>query len=408
MTEQKKLLIVEEALKDFTGHWYEYDKAVTKFNRNIGIATTVAAHLTVTQDVIDEINAVPLFEYTNWDGIYNSDIALKRYWGIVRHNWYVYQTIDKYLSSSSGFDCIFVPTVIIYHWIAWLFLVKKHQGKKFKRLVLFVRNNAGSYPNKSTQPVFAKHTVFLKKILQSYQKYVNSHVVCLGTDSKRHAIEYKLLSNVDLQVFPHPKTELPTKIKLKNNTDDQVVISYLGPARLEKGIEVLQKAILHLLKAEPTLNVKFIVQWNRDIFNMDGSKFERHPELEKSDKVRFLTSDLSSKEYNMYLDSSDCVILPYLRKSYYTRLSGIAVEATILGIPVIYTKDTWLEDAVTEYGAGIGFDDENHIDLAEKICLMASSINSYRVEAIKRSEIAKGYHSQSNFLKCLWGEEIKD
>ena len=407
MTAQKKLLIVEEALKDFTGHWYEYDKAVTMFNRNAGVDVTVAAHQTVIQDVIDEINAVPLFEYTNWDGVYNSDIAFKRYWGILKHNWYVYQTLDKYLSSSNGIDCIFVPTVIIYHWIAWLFLVKKYQGKKFNRLVLFVRNNAGSYPNNSEQPIFAKHTFILKKILQSYQKYITSKVVCLGTDSKRHAIEYKLLSAVNLQVFPHPKAELPSIDSIRNNTDDPVVISYLGPARLEKGIDILQKAILHLLQTQRELNVKFLIQWNRDIFNIDASRFEKHPDLEKSDKVKFITSDLSSEEYNSYLASSDCIILPYLRQAYYTRLSGIAVEASMLGIPIIFTKDTWLEDAVTEYGAGIGFDNESYIDLAEKIYLMVHRIEEYQVEAIKKSEIAKSYHSQSNFLKCLWGEDIK-
>lgn len=407
MIAQKKLLIVEEALKGYTGHWYEYNKAVTEFNRNAGIDVTIAAHKTVSQDVIDELNAIPLFAYTNWDGVYYSSSAIKRYLGIIQHNWYIYKTLDKLFSSSESFDCVFVPTVIIYHWIAWLFLVRKYQGKKFKRLVLFIRNNAGSYPNNSNQPVFEKHTIILKKILQSYCKYIKSGVVCLGTDSKRHAIEYNLLAGVEVNVFPHPKTELDALTKNLNHATKAVTISCLGPARLEKGIDTLQKAILHLLSEKPELNAKFIIQWNQDIFNADGSKIEKYSELETSDKVEFLTSDLSSQQYNDYLTSSDCIILPYRRQAYYTRLSGIAVEAAILGIPIIYTKDTWLEDAVSEYGAGLGVENENYLDLAEKIDLMVSDIDKYQSEAIKKSWLARNYHSQDNFLQCLWGQEIK-
>ncbi|NET01100.1 MAG: glycosyltransferase [Sphaerospermopsis sp. SIO1G1] len=408
MISQKKILIVEEALKNYTGHWYEYNKAVTEFNRNAGIEVTIAAHKTVSTEVINELNAVPIFEYTNWDGIYYSSSAIKRYLGIIRHNWYIYKTLDKFLSSSEGYDCVFVPTVIIYHWIAWLFLLKKYQCKKLKRLVLFIRNNAGSYPNNSTQPVFEKHTIILRKILQQYCKHIQSGVVCLGTDSQRHAKEYNLLAGVDVKVFPHPKTtELNNLYNNINHVNKEVVISCLGPARLEKGIDVLQQAILHLLSTKPELNCKFIIQWNRDIINADGSKLKRYPELEQSYKVHFLNSDLSSNEYNDYLTTSDCIILPYRRQSYYTRLSGIAVEAAILGIPIIYTKDTWLEDAVSEYGAGLGVENENYLELAEKIDIMVSHIDEYRNEAIQKSDLARKYHSPDNFLQCLWGQEIK-
>ncbi len=410
MITQRKILIVEEALKNYTGHWYEYNKAVTEFNRNAGIEVTIAAHKTVSTEVINELNAVPIFEYTNWDGIYYSSSAIQRYLGIIRHNWYIYKTLDKFLSSSEGFDCVFVPTVIIYHWIAWLFLVKKYQGKKFKRLVLFIRNNAGIYPNNSSQPVFGKRTIILKKILQQYRKYIQSGLVCLGTDSKRHATEYNLLAGVDVKVFPHPKTELDNLHKNLNHVNHDtkvVVISCLGPARLEKGIDVLQQAILHLLTTNPELNAKFIIQWSQDIFNTDGVQVERYSELENSNKVQFLTSDLSSEEYNHYLTTSDCIILPYRRQSYYTRLSGVAVEAAILGIPIIYTKDTWLEDAVSEYGAGLSVENENYLDLAEKIELMVSHIDEYRNKAIQKSYLARKYHSPENFLQCLWAMEIK-
>lgn len=182
-------------------------------------------------------------------------------------------------------------------------------------------------------------------------------------------------------------------------------MSCLGPARLEKGTDILQKAILYLIKEQPELNVKFIIQWNQEVFNSDGSKLEREPELERSKKVFFLTSDLSSEEYDDYIDRTDCMVLPYLRQSYYARISGVAVEAVTAGIPIIFTKDTWMEDAVSQYGAGLSIENENALDLAEKIYLMASRISEYKAEAMAKAKLARTYHSSDNFLKCLWGSE---
>ncbi|MBW4575264.1 MAG: glycosyltransferase [Aphanothece sp. CMT-3BRIN-NPC111] len=407
-SKQRRLLIVEEALKDYTGHWYEYDKAVTEINRLRGVDVAIAAHQTVSPEIVQELKALPLFQYTNWDGIYYSPSALKRYWGIGQHNWRVYKTLDKFLASSEPFDCIFVPTVIIYHLAAWLLLVRKYQGKKFKRLVLFFRNNAGSYPNNSIQPVFKRSTNILKKTIQSFQCFIQSGVVCLATDSSRLALEYNILTGVDVKVFPSPRIKLLAEQIVQKSPGELVVMSCLGPPRLEKGIDLLQLAILHLIKEHPELNVKFIIQWNREIYYLDGSKLEPNPKLENSQNVLLLKSDLSSDEYDQYLAQSDCIVLPYRRESYYARISGIAVEAATAGIPIIFTKDTWMEDAVSQYGAGLGVENENVLDLAEKIYLMALQISKYRAEAMVKAKLAQAYHSPENFLKCLWGSETSD
>ena len=402
----RRLLIVEEALKNHTGHWYEYNRAVTEFNRTAGVNVAVVAHQTIAPKIAQELSAIPLFEYTNWDGIYYSPSAWRRYLGILKHNWYVYRTIDKFLAESEGYDCIFVPTVVIYHWIAWLGLTHKYQGRKFKRLVLFIRNNAGSYPNGATQPVFQRHTILLKQVLRAYQRWIQAGLVCLGTDSARHATEYKLLSGLEIKVFPHPKVQFSEpigKVPEPRSPDAPVVFSCLGPSRLEKGTDILQAAILHLQQTQPDLNAKFVIQWNQEILKEDGSVFAKSVELERGGKVLFLTHDLTSEDYNDYLTQSDCIVLPYRRQAYYTRLSGIAIEAAMLGIPMIYTRDTWLEDAVSNYGSGLGVENEDPVGLAQAIAVMTAKIDQYRSNAQQRVAVAQAYHSSQIFLKCLWG-----
>ena len=133
----KRLLVVEEALKSHIGHWYEYDRAVCDIHRALGIETTVAAHSEISSEIRDFLLAEPVFPYTNWDNIYAHPAPWRRYLGIAHHNLRVYQTMDRFLTANGPFDCVFVPTVVIYHIIGWRALLARHLGRSFSRLVCF-------------------------------------------------------------------------------------------------------------------------------------------------------------------------------------------------------------------------------------------------------------------------------
>lgn len=403
----KRLLIVEEALKNHTGHWYEYNKAVIEYNKEYRVNTCLLANTAVDKEIQQELAAVPFFNRTNWDGIYDHRLPWRRYWGIISHNWYVFKTMNKFFKKNKAFDCVFVPTVVIHHWVAWLFIAWKFKNKKIKRLVLFIRNSAGSYPNGAKNPVFERHTIVLKKILQAYIPFIEQGFVCIGTDSIRHAIEYKQLAGIEVNVFPHPKVE--HSFLNKASTKDkpgQVVLSCLGPPRIEKGIDILLEAIDYVLSANPNLNVQFVIQWNCPVYLSGGDKLMIPPGFANNNKVIFIKKDLTSKEFEAYLLATDCMILPYKREVYHTRLSGLAVDTALAGIPMIYTKDTWLEDAVNEYGAGIGFKNNDSFDLAEKIIEAISIISELKQEATQKALLAREYHSKENMLKSLWLKEV--
>ena len=97
------------------------------------------------------------------------------------------------------------------------------------------------------------------------------------------------------------------------------------------------------------------------------------------------------------------MVLPYRRQAYYTRLSGLAVETAMAGIPMIYTKDTWLEDAIEEYGSGLPMENENVEDLVAQILKMYLEIQVFKKHALTQASQAKAYHSAEHFMKKLWG-----
>lgn len=399
----KRILIVEEGLRDVSGHWYEYIKAVADINRSEGYDVVVAANQDVTDEVADNLCVVPLFERTSWDGVYYHRYAIRRYWGVFRHSRYVRNVMSRYFESSESFTCVFVPTAVVFHLIAWRLLASRYAGGAFSRLVLFVRNNAGAYPDGVTEPVFKRSTIVLKLVLKSFVRLVNNNTVCFATDSERLAAEYKKLCALEFEVFPSPRI---ATARTRTDPGSPMVFSCLGPARLEKGIDILQEAIRLLQVEGNSVDLHFVIQWDQAIRDAAGKLIEPFHDLVHSRGVTFLRSGLSSEEYSSRLERTDCMVLPYRWESYYARISGVAVEAATAGIPVIYTAGTWVEDMVSRYGAGVGTRNENPRDLADKIRQVAGDIRKFKAEAAARADVARSHHSPERFMRCLWGRDL--
>ena len=67
---RRRLLIVEEALKDHHGHWFSYARGVAEFNEAEGVEVAVATHAGVADDLEWSVPVHPLFATSYWDGSY--------------------------------------------------------------------------------------------------------------------------------------------------------------------------------------------------------------------------------------------------------------------------------------------------------------------------------------------------
>ena len=400
----KKLLIVEEALKTHSGHFYEYDKAVYDINHDLGVVTHIAAHREVSAEICGTLPAEPVFSHTNWDGIYAHPVAWRRYVGIAHHNLRIYRTLDSLFSAREPFDCVFVPTVVIHHIVGWRALVARHLGRSFFRLVLFFRNNVGSYAADSRTPAFGRRSIIWHYVLRSFAPHIKSGAVCLATDSERLATEYELVSGIRPEVFPSPKVGVPPKASASSRDGTKpFTFGCLGPPRFEKGIDLLMEAIRRFLVANPFANARFVVQWNEDVLNEDGSIYRPPSALEQDRRVVIVRDRLDGAGYERLLRDIDCMVLPYRRESYFARISGVAVEAVTAGMPVIFTKDTWVEELVRDVGAGIGVCSGDIDGLERAIETMLNQHTAICNEAQRRAKSAQAEHSAERFAAKLWG-----
>ena len=400
----RRLLVVEEALKNQAAHFYEYVKSVAELNAAAGGKTVVVSHAGTEPVICEELGAHALFERSNWDGVYNYPSAWKRYFGIVRHNLYVYRVMNRFVKQHGPFDIVFAPTVVIHQLIGWRLLMARHGGRGVKQIVLLFRNNAGSYAENSTTPVFKRSTAILKWAIQSFRPLIAKKRARFVTDSAKLATEYRALSGIAPDVWPSPRVAPHAPLTVDTRPPAApVVFSCLGPARFEKGIDVMQAAIRAYLAAHPDGNARFVIQWNAPILDGEGAPYLPDPALRADPRVTLIEQSMSSEAYEAAVAATDVMLLPYRRASYFARISGVAVEAVTAGIPVIYTRDTWCEDLVGEVGAGIGIADNDVTGLVEAIAAMVDGYAGYRADARVRAEKARLHHSGEAFLEKLWG-----
>ncbi|WP_343061195.1 glycosyltransferase [Novosphingobium flavum] len=399
----KRLLVVEEALKDPVGHWYEYIKGVVELNRREGAEVITVAHARIDPAIAREIAAIPAFPRSNWDGVYAHPKAWRRYLGVLRHNWLVYRTMRRIVDQHGPFDCLFAPTVIVHHAWGWRLLFARRQAG-IGRMVLLFRNNAGTYEPGSTMPVFKRSAAMLRSALKSFAGAIGAGRVALATDSSKLAREYGLLCGLVPEVYPSPRiAPFPNQPRPPKAPGEPLVFSCLGPARFEKGIDLLQEAIKLCLARGLPRPVRFVIQWNQPIVDAQGQPYLPDPALLADPHVEFVTEPMDSAAYDAAIAATDCMLLPYRRDAYFARISGVAVEAATAGIPVLYTTDTWTADLIEEVGAGIGTADGDIAALAEGIMAMIERYDAVQESAMERRSAAQAAHSGEAFVAKLWG-----
>ena len=392
-----RLLIVEEALKDRRGHWYEYNRAIVAEARR-SAEVTVLAHRNLQPSIAEELGATPFFPATSWDGVYNAPSAWKRYLGILRHNILVARSMQRFFREAGKFDVVLVPTVVLYHWLAWRWLAWRGRGRWFGKLVLTTRNNAGEYDAATGTYVFNASARVLKRIVASFRGPVRRGEVELASDSSVIAAQYASLCGVPFSVYPHPVDD-DSPPRGARDTTAPITFGALGPPRFEKGSDMVLEAI-RLFRGGGG-DSRFLLQWTGECDDSKGTRVAPGPDITADPAVTLITTDLTTAEYQRRLEECDVVLLPYRRAQYHARLSGVAVEAFRKGIPCICFSDTWVADTMAEFGGGIAAREETARSLADAMHSMRDCFVDHSARATSRAEAARLHFSPAAFMERL-------
>ena len=401
-----KLLIAEEALRSLEGHWFEYIRAIAAECRRAGDDVTVACHRDAVPEVVGELKATPTFPASAWDPAYirAGGGAWRRLARIFRHNAGLYRVARRFLRQHGPSDVVFAPTILIDHLGAWTLLAWTAR-RDYGKLVLFFVHGRGVYQGPDRPVAFPRspNTLLSRALLRCLRTLVAGGKVVLAAQTRAMAAEFTRFCGLPFAYFPHPV--IPgDDLDADRDTPGEIVLSCLGFARYEKGSDLLQAAIRRVRVQRPDLGgVRFVIQWLNDFVGPGGARFTKDPALLADPAVEFLSRSFTPSEYRAQLDRAAGMILPYRANSYYARVSRVAIEAAMLGIPMVYTRATWLEELVREGGAGVGFEDGNLEELTAAIIRLVDELPAWRQAARGRIADARRWFSPESFRACLLG-----
>lgn len=397
---RRRLLIVEEALKNRSGHWYEYNRALVEEARKRGLEVNLLAHRDIVPEIREELGAEAFFPVTSWDLGYSHPVTLVRYLGILWHNLRVIRWMLRHFKEQDEpYEVVLVPTVVLYHWLAWRCLYFLGKDRWFRKLVLISRNNAGEYDPTTGSYVFTASAKALKLALWLFRKPVSEGGVQLGSDSARLAEQHTNLSGVPFVTFPHPRQTSHLPLPRQRDRSEETVFSALGPPRYEKGSDLILMAVSEILRTVPNFRGRFVLHWSADVFGPDGIEYPLPPEWRDDPRIEVIRESLDSASYQKRLDEADVLLLPYRRSQYHARLSGIAIESFQSGVPCICVSDTWVEDCMNEIGGGVAIANEDWRDLFNAM-IAASGDPDFSIP-VERCIQARSRHSPERFFEVL-------
>ena len=393
-------LIVEDALRDRKGHWFEYLGTFARELHALGDDVTILADRAAEPFLREQLRVQPVLPASIWHRMGDGAGALSRYLRVPVHAWQTYRALKKYLLQNRPFDVIFVPTVMVHHLLGWTWLIKRVLKGAPGKVVLFFPNTPIFLDENKNEPAWqpAPTAKLFCRLIRSLRKEVKRGRVILGAETQPMRAALMHLTGVPFTYFPHPVAPLiaPTGARSELPEPSPIIMGSYGSARHEKGSEVLVTAVEEYCRRHPTARVQFVLQ-SADGDSKLWARLENHP------KICLIPDYFPDGEYVRQLGATDVLLLPYRRSSYALRVSRVVIEAMVQGLPVVTTRQTTLEDQSKKFGAAVLCVDGKAETLVQAIHEMVQNFPAMKELAARQKTVAREHFSVAEFRRILVG-----
>lgn len=390
-------LIVEDALRDRKGHWFEYLGTFARELQALGDDVTILADRAAEPFLREQLQVQPVLPESIWHRMGDGAGPLRRYLRVPAHAWKTFCAVKRFLQQGETFDLIFVPTVLVHHLLGWTWLIKRVLKHSDSRVLLFFPNTPVYLDETTGEPCWqpAPTAKLFNHLIRSLSEQVKSGRVILGAETHPMCDALTKLTGVKFTYLPHPVGPLPgAKSEHTASDENKIVMGSYGSARHEKGPDVLVAAVEEYCRRFPATRAQFVLQW------VDGDK-NLWARLKNNPRVRLIPDYFGDGGYARQLRATDVLLLPYRRSSYGLRVSRVVIEAMGEGIPVVTTRRTTLEDQAREFGAAVFCDDGRSESLVSAITEVEKNFSALRTEALRRKAASQAHFSVRTFRELL-------
>jgi glycosyltransferase involved in cell wall biosynthesis len=155
------------------------------------------------------------------------------------------------------------------------------------------------------------------------------------------------------------------------------------------------------MNSEPCCDLRVLSQWPDPFLLPDGSLAFPDQALLASGRYQLINTALDRHEYAALLYRSDLIVLPYRRSSYHNRVSRVAIEAAIQGIPLVYMSGTWCEELVELTGAGVAIPEESAEAVCQALRTAFDHLPNLRLQARRTARLVAEKFSGRRFRQRL-------
>ena len=400
-------LIAEDALRDRRGHWLEYLGSMVRTLRVGGDTVTVLTGRDAEPFLAGQLQARPLLPPSIWHRMTDGAGAARRILRIPHHGWRTFWSMRAVLRREAPYDVIFVPSVLVHHLCGWVGLVKCGLVSQKTRLLLFFPNAPLESPGVDSPPrwVPAPTSRLFRFLVRRLRAEVAAGRVVLGTETRAMREALSRLCGMPFTYLPHPVEALPVTVSAPAPEEPAggLTMACFGPARHEKGSEILAAAIALHLERHPESRTRFVLQWLGD-YQLPSGELARIPDvLLGHPRVEIIRHLFAEGEYAERLRQVQILLLPYRHSSYAVRVSRVAIEALVNGLPVVVTRGSTLAEQAAEFGAAVLCEDGDVGSLADAIAAVERDYATWANEARKRQRAAQEHFSVMSFRKAMCG-----
>ncbi len=395
----QKLLIVDGSLIDTIGHQFEYVKSVFTAAKKRGLEVSVVCNKKASDVVKNSFASLPAFTANPQEQVISSKIfpaLFKRlnsfaFIALFLRDW-IREKLSRQMQAQT---LVFYPTCKEADLFAFILLLEMGLIIEKVKVVCVMHDD----------PRFT-----MKYLKSAMTSLVNSKRLGIATDSESLSKAYGNITGLPVTTLPIPHThgrETTTTGAVAKKKEPLRIVS-LGPARIDKGIDVLANTIPLLENEMRTGKVEFVVQCTITKTSPElETAVKKLDELQKrfGDALELKNLSLSSSEYYELMHSAHAAILPYRTAYYAARTSGIMTELIAAGIPVIVTNGTWLAEQSEKHGAGILFKDGDAHDLARAVRLLIENYSQLSSQAEQKRIAWQEFHNADRLLDILLEEQ---
>ena len=243
---------------------------------------------------------------------------------------------------------------------------------------------------------------FYKKTYAAAFELVEKHnlqnILHIITDTDLLSAEFMGITSLSIPVFPIPHIRSTPELKYSR---DEIQISFLGPARREKGFHHTAEIAKFINKRKFS---KYHVKLQVQTYSA-GKLGSRHLKICRQLKkygAHLIERPLSDFEYSNTLSKTSIFPMPYSIRPYHRQSSGVFAEALGHGAICIAPLGTWMSSELTKLDLGVIYDPSKKGGLIDALKYTIDNFETLSDEYRSIQSSWNKFHNSKTYVDLLF------